>query len=111
MDPAHHRPFQEHRVIDLVLFGRVTSMQYTDALINRLKRVEGQIRGVQSMMTDEKDCKDVVTQLSAIRSAVDKAIAAIVVENLEDCIRKEVAGEGRSHDVVEQAMELLLKSR
>ena len=86
-------------------------MQYTDALINRLKRVEGQIRGVQSMMTNEKDCKDVVTQLSAIRSAVDKAIAAIVVENLEDCIRKEVAGEGSSHDVVEQAMELLLKSR
>ncbi len=86
-------------------------MQYTDALINRLKRVEGQIRGVQSMMTNEKDCKDVVTQLSAIRSAVDKAIAAIVVENLEDCIRKEAAGEGSSHDVVEQAMELLLKSR
>ncbi|KUO95516.1 metal-sensitive transcriptional regulator [Ferroacidibacillus organovorans] len=86
-------------------------MEYTDKMFNRLKRVEGQIRGVLEMMEKERDCKDVVTQLSAIRSAVDKAIAAIVVDNLEKCIRKEMEDEITTHDAVQQAMNLLLKSR
>ncbi|KYP81916.1 metal-sensitive transcriptional regulator [Ferroacidibacillus organovorans] len=86
-------------------------MEYTDKMFNRLKRVEGQIRGVLEMMEKERDCKDVVTQLSAIRSAVDKAIAAIVVDNLEKCIRMDMENEISTHDAVQQAMNLLLKSR
>ncbi|MDA6141614.1 metal-sensing transcriptional repressor, partial [Escherichia coli] len=57
-------------------------MNYTDQTKNRLKRVEGQVRGVLRMMEEDKDCKDVVTQLSAVRSAVDRTIAQIVALNL-----------------------------
>ncbi|MCY0889199.1 MAG: metal-sensitive transcriptional regulator [Alicyclobacillaceae bacterium] len=86
-------------------------MQYNDKMIHRLKRIEGQVRGVMAMMDNERDCKDVVTQLSAIRSAVDQTIATIVVENLEMCLRQDIQGELDSHETVKQAMELLLKSR
>ncbi|WDL98770.1 metal-sensitive transcriptional regulator [Alicyclobacillus sp. ALC3] len=86
-------------------------MEYSTAVSNRLRRIEGQIRGVLGMMENGKDCGQVVVQLSAIRSAVDKAIAAMVVENLEQCIRQDIANSSDSHDTVKQAMDLLLKSR
>lgn len=87
------------------------NVEYTDKMFNRLRRIEGQVRGVLEMMSNDRDCKDVVTQLSAIRSAVDKTIAAIVVENLETCIRKDMEEDKSTHDTVKQAMDLLLKSR
>lgn len=86
-------------------------MEYTDKLFNRLRRIEGQVRGVLEMMDNGRDCKEVVTQLSAIRSAVDKTIAAIVVENLEACIRMDIEQDKPTHETVKQAMDLLLKSR
>lgn len=86
-------------------------MQYGDKVKHRLKRIEGQVRGVLSMIDAEKDCKEVVGQLAAIRSAVDKAMAVIVAENLASCIREEMAQGKDTHDIVEEAIQLLVKSR
>ncbi|MBS7345477.1 MAG: metal-sensing transcriptional repressor, partial [Caryophanon sp.] len=49
-------------------------MQYDAKVTARMKKIEGQLRGVLRMMEEEKDCKEVITQLSAIRSAVDRTI-------------------------------------
>ncbi|WP_223204318.1 metal-sensing transcriptional repressor [Alicyclobacillus suci] len=62
-------------------------------------------------MKKERDCKNVVTQLSAIRSAVDRTIAAVVVKNVEECIRKDIMADKPTNETVKQAMDLLLKSR
>lgn len=86
-------------------------MEYTDKMKNRLKRAEGQIRGVINMMEDEKDCRDIVTQLSATRTAIDKAIAVIVGENLEKCIRENIEKGGDTNELVKEAVELLIKSK
>ncbi|QMV43544.1 metal-sensitive transcriptional regulator [Cohnella cholangitidis] len=85
--------------------------EYNDDLKKRLKRLEGQVRGVLRLMEERKDCKDVITQLSAVRSAADKAIATIVAENLEQCIIAEQEMGGDTRNVVKQAIELLVKSR
>ena len=89
-------------------------LEYGDHIRMRLRRIEGQIRGIQRMIEEEgKDCKDVVVQMSAIRSAVDRAIAVIVCDNLEDCLREEIA-KGESGDtkrLVLEAVDLLVKSR
>jgi DNA-binding FrmR family transcriptional regulator len=88
-------------------------LEYGDHIRMRLRRIEGQIRGVLRMMEEGKDCKDVVVQMSAIRSAVDRAIAVIVCDNLEDCLREEIA-KGESGDtkrLVLEAVDLLVKSR
>ena len=63
-------------------------MKYDKQVQNRLKRIEGQLKGVLRMVEENDDCRDVVTQLSAVRSAVDRAIGAIVSENLEQCVRE-----------------------
>ncbi|MFY0544710.1 metal-sensitive transcriptional regulator [Brevibacillus sp. H7] len=86
-------------------------MKYGRSIMHRLKRVEGQIRGILNMMDEDKDCKEVVSQLSAVRSAVDKTIAVIVAENLSSCIREEMASGKDTDQLLEEAIDLLIKSR
>lgn len=86
-------------------------MKYDDDVKRRLKRVEGQVRGVLNMMEENKDCKDVVAQISAIRSAADKAIAYIVAVNLEKCLVEQMEQGQETGQVVKQAVDLLIKSR
>ncbi|BAU29555.1 DNA-binding FrmR family transcriptional regulator [Aneurinibacillus soli] len=86
-------------------------MEYNDAVRNRLRRIEGQIRGVLSMMEQQKDCRDVVTQLTAIRSAVDRAVGLVVATNMESCIRMEIEKGNDPDHVIKEAVELLVKSR
>lgn len=85
--------------------------KYDESIIRRLKRMEGQIRGIIGMMEESKDCKDVVAQLSAVRGAADKAMAYIVATNLEQCILEEKEGGGDTGKLVKEAVELLIKSR
>ncbi|WML49707.1 metal-sensitive transcriptional regulator [Neobacillus sp. PS3-34] len=86
-------------------------MEYEKEVKNRLRRIEGQVKGVLSMMEQGKDCRDIITQLSAARSAIDRAMGVIVSKNLEQCVRENVEkGESTEH-LVKEAVELLIKSR
>lgn len=86
-------------------------MAYDKRIENRLKRIEGQLRGVLKMVENDGECRDVVMQLSAIRSAVDRTIGVVVSDNLEACVRQSIEdGEG-TEAVVKEAVELLVKSR
>lgn len=86
-------------------------MEFTPEIKNRLKRVEGQVRGILRMMEEEKECQDVIHQLSAVRSAVDRAIAYIVAQNLTQCVQEEQSEDGSHSEIVEEAIQLLVKSR
>ncbi|CAM3514459.1 metal-sensitive transcriptional regulator [Bacillus sp. ISL-47] len=86
-------------------------MEYTPEMKNRLKRLEGQVRGVIRMMEEEKHCKDVVTQLSAVRSAVDRAMGYIVAKNLETCIRDANTEGKNAEDAIQEAVNMIVKSR
>ncbi|MCA1020692.1 metal-sensitive transcriptional regulator [Halobacillus litoralis] len=85
-------------------------MEYNDAMKNRVKRLEGQLRGVLKMMEENKDCKDVITQLSASRSALDRAIGLVVSSNLVECIQEADQQEDKEASINE-AVQLLVKSR
>lgn len=86
-------------------------MDYNDQMKNRIKRMEGQLRGILRMMDDNKDCKDVITQLSAVRSAVDRTIGVIVSSNLVTCVM-DAEQKGESADeLIKEAVSLLVKSR
>ncbi|MEK4080127.1 metal-sensitive transcriptional regulator [Solibacillus sp. FSL W7-1436] len=86
-------------------------MQYDAKVTARMKKIEGQLKGILRMMDEEKDCKDVITQLSAVRSAVDRTIGVIVTDNLVDCLSKEDAASLDKNAMVKEAVELLVKSR
>ncbi|MBT2690733.1 metal-sensitive transcriptional regulator [Bacillus sp. ISL-47] len=86
-------------------------MLYDAKTQNRIKRAEGQLRGILKMMEEEKDCKSVITQLTASRSAIDKAIAVIVSSNLEQCILESAEKGTENSSMIEEAVNLLVKSR
>jgi DNA-binding FrmR family transcriptional regulator len=87
-------------------------MEYDDKVKNRLKRIEGQIKGILKMMEEGKECKDVITQLSASRSAIDRTIGVIVSSNLIECIQQMDDSASSTHeDIVREAVDLLVRSR
>ncbi|WP_413368376.1 metal-sensitive transcriptional regulator [Lysinibacillus sp. 3P01SB] len=85
-------------------------MKYDAKTANRIKRIEGQLRGILRMMEEGKDCKEVITQLSAVRSGVDRTIGVIVSNNLLECI-KEADTESEMTDTIQEAINLVVKSR
>lgn len=84
-------------------------MEDKKSYINRLSRLEGQIRGISKMLEEDRSCQDVVTQLSAVKAGIDKVMALMVTENLMTCVAEENTEEQR--DKVEQALKLIFKSR
>jgi DNA-binding FrmR family transcriptional regulator len=68
-------------------------------VIKRLRRAEGQIRGVIAMLESGRDCADVVTQLAAVSRALDRAGFKIIATGLRQCVTAQEAGEEQSVDV------------
>jgi DNA-binding FrmR family transcriptional regulator len=61
------------------------------AVLNRLRRAQGQLAGVISMIEQGRDCKDVVTQLAAVSRALDRAGFKIVATGLRECVTGDTA--------------------
>ena len=57
-----------------------------DDMLKRLRRIEGQVRGVQKMIEEDRECNDVIQQLAAIRSAVHQANLALVRDYACRCL-------------------------
>lgn len=84
-------------------------MEVDQKVINRAKRAEGQLAGVIRMMEDERKCMDVVTQLSAVRSSIDRIIGIVVAENLYECINNPDEDSEVQQAKIEKAMQLIMK--
>src|SRR4051795_3350062 len=57
-----------------------------DQLLKRLRRVEGQVRGVEGMVEDDRYCIDVLTQIQAIQAALDKVALGLLDEHARHCV-------------------------
>jgi DNA-binding FrmR family transcriptional regulator len=55
-------------------------------LLNRLRRIEGQVRGVQAMVQDDRYCIDVLTQISAVQAALDKVALGLLDDHTRHCV-------------------------
>lgn len=60
--------------------------QNKDAILKRLNRAEGQIRGISRMVEDDKYCIDILTQISAAQSALDKVAVELVRDHAKHCM-------------------------
>ena len=79
--------------------------------ITRLKRSEGQLRGIQKMMEEERDCIDIITQLTAVRSSVDRIIELMITENLTTCINDHLEDPQAQKERLEKAVKYLIKRK
>jgi len=76
-------------------------------VVRRLRRAEGQIRGVIAMLEDGRECADVVTQLAAVSRALDRAGFKIIASGLEQCMTAKNAGQDQAGNL-EQMEKLFL---
>ena len=79
-----------------------------EALVKRLKRIEGQVRGVQKMIEEERYCIDVLTQLAAVTAALDGVGLRVMEDHVRHCVRE---GGDEKVDELMGAVERLVRTR
>lgn len=68
------------------------------AIVNRLRRIEGQVRGLQQMIADERYCIDILHQIQAVKSAIGKVESEVLKDHAAHCVAHAIA----SGDAAEQ---------
>lgn len=58
----------------------------TDRYLARLRRIEGQVRGLQRMVSDDEYCIDILTQMSAVQSALDSVAIGLLEDHMNHCV-------------------------
>ena len=66
-----------------------------DQLVKRLRRIEGQVRGVQNMVEEDRYCIDILTQISAIEAALDKVALGLLDDHAKHCV---MGAEGKDRE-------------
>ncbi len=82
----------------------VTSKQ----IKTRLKRSAGQLDGVLRMMDENRPCEDVLVQLSAVKSSIDKAMKFVIARNINNCVDAMTMADVQN---LEHSLDLLLKTK
>ena len=73
-----------------------------DAVLKRLRRIEGQVRGVERMVEEDRYCIDVVTQVTAIQAALDKVALELLSDHAAHCVVG--AGDGKRKERTDELM-------
>jgi DNA-binding FrmR family transcriptional regulator len=82
------------------------------AIVSRLKRIEGQVRGLQKMIEEERYCADVLMQLSSVQEALRGTGRALLQNHLKHCATEAIRSEDpeKSEAIYEELMELMYRN-
>lgn len=79
-------------------------------LMNRLKRIEGQVRGLQRMLEEDAYCPDILTQASAVNSAINSFCRVLLTNHLRTCVAEDIrAGHDEAVDELADTLQKLMK--
>lgn len=77
-----------------------------DKVINRLKRIEGQVRGIQNMVEEDRYCVDILVQISAIQSALKNVGFAVTERHIKHCVTDAIQN-GEGEETIDELMSVL----
>ena len=77
-------------------------------IINRLNRIEGQVKGIRKMIEEEQSCAEIMMQIAAVKSAVNRVGTVMFETHFRDCLEKAIH-EGEDLDFVDDVMKMLGK--
>jgi DNA-binding FrmR family transcriptional regulator len=77
-----------------------------DALVKRLHRIEGQVRGIERMVEDDRYCIDILTQISAVNTALESLAFQLLDQHVKHCVAGALAS-GDAKETAEKTEELL----
>jgi DNA-binding FrmR family transcriptional regulator len=72
-----------------------------DDILKRFRRIEGQVKGIQRMIEEGKDCMEILTQIAAVRAAINKAGSLMLEKHSMTCIENAVSSDDRKKAVEE----------
>lgn len=90
-------------------FENAAPTQDRSIIINRLKRIEGQVRGLQRMVEEERDCGDILTQLLAARSSLDQVAIQIFNTQIDNCLAPVEGSDAETRRALQDALKLWAK--
>ncbi|RDY71301.1 MULTISPECIES: metal-sensing transcriptional repressor [Halobacillus] len=76
------------------------------AVLNRLKRIEGQVRGIQKMVEDDRYCVDILVQISAINNALNKVGYNLLERHTHHCV-KDAIQKGNGDEAIDELMKVV----
>lgn len=79
-----------------------------DQLITRLKRIEGQVRGIQNMIENDRYCVDILTQISAINAAMKKVGFHLLEKHTQHCV-KDAIRDGDGEEAIQELLEVFTR--
>ncbi len=79
------------------------------AVITRLHRIEGQIRGIAKMIEDERECKDIIMQMAAAKAALSQVGVVILTNYLANCLGEDLMADADAHHNLDEFKDLLRK--
>ena len=86
------------------------SLNEKTALIKRLRRIEGQVKGIQKMIEAEKNCNDILTQVAAVRAAINKVGGMVLERHSKICVQKALISDDKQkslEDLIETVQKFL----
>jgi DNA-binding FrmR family transcriptional regulator len=90
---------------------KIQNREAKEKLVQRLRRIEWQVHGVQGMVAEECDCREILQQLASIRSAVQGASLAFIEEYASRCLLSDEPGDhARREDLLKDLIVLLGKA-
>lgn len=92
---------------DITSTDLITDDAERKRILNRLRRLEGQIRGLQSMIESGKDCEAVLTQIMAAKSALNQVGLHIIGHSMKTCLVSDSAAS--KDEVIDEAIAVFLK--
>jgi CsoR family transcriptional regulator, copper-sensing transcriptional repressor len=101
-DPADHQEATDSKG-DAVTYGYVSDK---GALAKRLHRIEGQVRGIERMVADERYCIDILTQIAAVNTALESVAVKLLEDHVRRCVARALAS-GDEADAAAKTQELL----
>lgn len=82
-----------------------------DQLQARLRRIEGQVRGIQGMVADDRWCPDVLQQVAAVQAALDKVALALVDGHVRHCMAEGASDDARRDELTSELLHALGRLR
>lgn len=89
-------------------YNKIMKKEQKD-IINRLKRAEGQLRGIQKMMEEEQECIDIITQLSAVRSSINRTMGLVIASKITQIIEEPSDNPALQEKRIQEAVDLIVK--
>ncbi len=91
------------------LVGHYPYTQGKEALMTRMRRIEGQAKGIEKMIKEERYCIDIVQQINALSSAADEVALIILEDHIEGCVTDAIR-EQRGDDYIKELMTTIRKA-